>query len=130
MASLKADRVALDTSVYITALRRPVDLSSLAGGRQLWMRDLESLFRHQKPGRARPRIRARFGMFSDPQTEPRPKGVVWVPSQEEIGRGRLTNDTLIAVSSARIAATVITLNASGFRRLAEFHPFQWETAKL
>ncbi len=49
---------------------------------------------------------------------------------EEIGRGRLTNDALIAVSSARCGATLVTLNGSDFDRLAEFHDFQWEVARL
>ena len=49
---------------------------------------------------------------------------------DEIGRGRLTNDALIAVSSARNRATVVTLNESDFGRLAEFHPFQWEIARF
>jgi len=49
---------------------------------------------------------------------------------EEIGRGRLTNDALIAVSSARCGASVVTLNQSDFARLAEFHHFHWEVVKL
>jgi predicted nucleic acid-binding protein len=45
---------------------------------------------------------------------------------EKIGRGRLTNDALIAMSAARLGITVITANERDFRKLAEFHPFQWQ----
>lgn len=45
---------------------------------------------------------------------------------ESIGRSRLTNDALIATSAARCGITVITANARGFERLAEFCPLQWQ----
>src|SRR5579863_10218529 len=45
---------------------------------------------------------------------------------EQIGRGRLTNDALIATSAGRRGITVVTANAKDFRRLAEFHRFQWQ----
>jgi predicted nucleic acid-binding protein len=44
---------------------------------------------------------------------------------EQIGRGRLTNDALIALSAGRVGVTVITANAREFARLAEFHSFAW-----
>jgi predicted nucleic acid-binding protein len=44
---------------------------------------------------------------------------------EEIGRGRLTNDTLLATSAGRTGMLVFTLNASDFVRIAEFRPFRW-----
>lgn len=44
---------------------------------------------------------------------------------EEIGKGRLTNDALIAISAGRMGITVVTANARDFSRLAEFRPFQW-----
>jgi predicted nucleic acid-binding protein len=49
---------------------------------------------------------------------------------EQIGRGRLTNDALIAMSAARLGIRVITANQRDFRRLAEFRPFQWQVANL
>lgn len=49
---------------------------------------------------------------------------------ESIGLGRLTNDALIATSAARMGAVVVTANEKDFSRLAEFHAFQWEVAKL
>ena len=45
---------------------------------------------------------------------------------EAIGRGRLTNDALIAVSAARMNIQVITANARDFGRLAEFCAIQWQ----
>jgi predicted nucleic acid-binding protein len=45
---------------------------------------------------------------------------------EQIGRGRLTNDALIAMSAARQGITVITTNERDFRRLAEFRSFRWQ----
>ena len=45
---------------------------------------------------------------------------------EEIGRARLTNDALIAMSAARNGFTVLTKNATDFRRIAELRPFRWE----
>ena len=44
---------------------------------------------------------------------------------EEIGRGRLTNDALIATSAGRVGIAVITANAGDFARLAEFCSFMW-----
>ena len=44
---------------------------------------------------------------------------------EQIGRGRLTNDALIAISAGRLGIKVITANASDFERLAKFHSFAW-----
>ncbi len=45
---------------------------------------------------------------------------------EEIGRTRLTNDALIAVSAARNGTTVLTANAKDFELLARFRRFQWQ----
>lgn len=44
---------------------------------------------------------------------------------EQIGRGRLTNDALIALSAGRLGISVITANARDFARLAEFCLFTW-----
>jgi predicted nucleic acid-binding protein len=49
---------------------------------------------------------------------------------EKIGQGGLANDALIAMSAARVDATVITANERGFARLAEFRPFQRQAAIL
>ena len=47
---------------------------------------------------------------------------------EVIGRGRLTNDALIAMSAARLGITVITSNVRDFSKIAEFRPFQWRVS--
>src|ERR1700693_1247158 len=49
---------------------------------------------------------------------------------EKIGRGRLTNDALIAVSAARLGIRVITANEKDFRKLAEFRSFAWQCIAL
>ncbi len=47
---------------------------------------------------------------------------------DQVGRARLTNDALIAMSAARNGFIVLTKNASDFKKIAEFRPFQWEEA--
>jgi predicted nucleic acid-binding protein len=49
---------------------------------------------------------------------------------EKIGRGRLTNGALIAMSAARLNIKVITANARDFGRLAEFCALQWQLGPL
>jgi predicted nucleic acid-binding protein len=49
---------------------------------------------------------------------------------EEIGRGRLTSDALIAMSAARLGIQVMTTNKRDFQRLAEFRPFHWILEKI
>jgi predicted nucleic acid-binding protein len=49
---------------------------------------------------------------------------------ERIGRGRLTNDALIAMSAARLGIRVVTANRRDFSRLAEFRSFQWEVVRV
>jgi predicted nucleic acid-binding protein len=44
---------------------------------------------------------------------------------ESIGKARLTNDALLAMSAARTGMTIITENLRDFARLAEFRPFSW-----
>jgi predicted nucleic acid-binding protein len=45
---------------------------------------------------------------------------------EEVGKARMTNDALIAMSAARQGITVLTINDDDYRKLAEFRPFDWE----
>jgi predicted nucleic acid-binding protein len=49
---------------------------------------------------------------------------------ERIGRGRLTNDALIAISAGRVGITVYTANERDFRKLAEFRSFQWQVIEI
>ena len=45
---------------------------------------------------------------------------------DQVGRARMTNDALIAMSVARTGLTVLTKNAGDFKKIAEFRPFNWE----
>lgn len=45
---------------------------------------------------------------------------------EMVGRARMTNDCLIAMTAARYGLTVITHNAEDFKMIAEFRPFKWK----
>jgi predicted nucleic acid-binding protein len=44
---------------------------------------------------------------------------------EEVGKSRLTNDCLIAMTAARNGFTVFTKNAVDFRKINEFRPFNF-----
>jgi predicted nucleic acid-binding protein len=48
---------------------------------------------------------------------------------ETIGRARLTNDALLAMSAARTGMTIITTNRRDFARLAEFRSFSWQSVE-
>lgn len=45
---------------------------------------------------------------------------------EQIGKGRLTNDTLIAMTAARNGLSLLTSNSKDFARIAEFRSFIWK----
>jgi predicted nucleic acid-binding protein len=49
---------------------------------------------------------------------------------EQIGKGRLTNDALIAMSAGRQGITVITANERDFARLRKYRPFNYEVKGL
>ena len=49
---------------------------------------------------------------------------------EHIGRGRLTNDALVATVAVRQGLTLLTTNRRDFARLAEFCPLRWELVEL
>jgi len=49
---------------------------------------------------------------------------------EEIGKARLTNDALIAMSAGRQGITVITANERDFARLRRFRPFNYEVMRF
>jgi predicted nucleic acid-binding protein len=49
---------------------------------------------------------------------------------EKIGRNRLTNDALMAMSAARAGVTVVTANVRDFRKLADFRAFSWQVASI
>jgi len=49
---------------------------------------------------------------------------------EQIGRGRLTNDALIAISASRYGITLITAKARDFARLQQFRSFVYEVKDI
>jgi predicted nucleic acid-binding protein len=141
------DPALFDSSIYISALRRGDDaaltLRRLTGDAPLWLsavvleelyagsgdRDLHVVERLQRDfDRAR---RILVPSLSDWTHAGRVLARLATKYHyEEIGRGRLTNDALIAVSAGRLGIRVITANARDFRRLAEFRTFQWQVAAL
>ena len=135
--------ILFDSSIYIAALRPGGDPELLAQRwsmeSPLWLSSvvLEELYAGSKSGDRR--ILERLERDFDKA------GRLLVPSLgdwtsagktlaaiaqrygfEKIGRARLTNDTLIAISAARKGIKVLTMNARDYELLAHFCPLQWE----
>jgi predicted nucleic acid-binding protein len=134
--------VLFDTSIYITALRlRPeaaLGLRRIAAGGPVWLSSvvLEELYagastrsRHIVEHLERDFHRAgRLLVPSLTDWTQTGKVVALLGAKygyEQVGKGRLTNDSLIAMSAGRLGITVITANARDFAKLAEFRPFRW-----
>jgi len=47
---------------------------------------------------------------------------------DKVGKARLTNDTVLAMSVARTGLKLLTANAKDFQLIAEFREFDWEIA--
>jgi len=138
--------VLFDTSIYITALRIGDDaalgLRRIAGGAAVWLSSvvLEELYagmnlrdRHIVERLERDFHKARRILVPN-LTDWTQSGTVLARlaakyDYEQIGRGRLTNDTLIAMSAGRLGITVITANARDFGKLEEFRSFRWRIEK-
>jgi predicted nucleic acid-binding protein len=134
--------VLLDTSIYITVLGMRDDaalsLRRIAEGLPVWLSSvvLEELCagvtvrnRHVVERLERDFDRARRILVPN-LTDWTQTGKVLARlaakyNYERIGKGRLTNDALIAMSAGRLGITVITANARDFGKLAEFRPFLW-----
>ena len=131
-----------DASIYITALRMGDDaalgLRRVAGGAAVWLSSvvLEELYagvgaRNRRVVERLERDFHRASRILVPNlTDWTQTGKVLAllatkHDYEQIGKGRLTNDALIAMSAGRLGITVITANARDFGKLAEFRPFQW-----
>jgi len=131
-----------DSSIYISALRAGKDagltLRQLAADAPVWLSSvvLEELYagvstptRHAVERLERDFHRAQRILvpnLSDwTQTGKVLAQLAAQYDHEQIGRGRLTNDALIAMSAGRLGITVVTANPRDFRRLAEFRSFQW-----
>ncbi len=134
--------VLFDSSICITALRTKDDaaliLRRIVGGEPVWLSSvvLEELYAEVSAGHRHvvERLERDFDRA----------GRVLIPNlsdwtqtgkvlarlgakydYEQIGKGRLTNDALIAMSAGRLGITVITANARDFSKLAEFRAFRW-----
>jgi predicted nucleic acid-binding protein len=136
-----------DTSIYITALRRGNDgalaLRRLAADAPLWLSAvvLEELYAGagERERRAIERLERDFDRAKRILV---PNLADWSHAgkvlarlaakygYEEIGRGRLTNDAIIATSAGRLGICVITANERDYRLLAEFRTFQWQVSTV
>ena len=138
--------VLLDSSIYISAFRRGDDFAvpdQFGAGTTLWLSAvvLEELYagvreRDQGVVERLERDFYRAGRILVPdlgdwiQTGKVLARLAIKYDYEKIGRGRLTNDALIAMSAARAGIRVITANERDFRRLAEFRSFQWQVTAV
>lgn len=141
--------ILFDTSVYISALRRG-DFSVLSSrratrpgesrSRPLWLSAvvLEELLVGARDGKMKK-------FLANLERDFERAGRLLVPLQsdwtaagqvlsligekygyEEVGRARMTNDALIAMSSLRGGIAVQTINDDDYRKIAEFRPFEWD----
>ena len=139
--------VLFDSSIYITALRRGNDavlsLRRFATDAPLWLSAvvLEELYAgaSDRSQRFVERLEKDFDrakrILVPNLNDWTQTGIVLARlaaryHYEHIGRGRLTNDALLAMSAGRLGIRVLTTNERDFRRLAEFHPFHWQKATL
>ena len=136
-----------DSSIYITALRRGDDaalaLRRLTADAPLWLSAvvLEELYagaadRHRQVVERLERDFDRAKRILVPNLSD------WTQAgrvlarlaakyrYKKIGRERLTNDALIAMSAGRLGIRVITANERDFSRLAEFRTFQWQVTTV
>ena len=138
--------VLFDTSIYITSLRigdeAVLGLRRIAAGAAVWLSSvvLEEIYagviphdRHVVERLERDFNRARRIVVPN-LTDWTQTGKVLALlaakyDYEQVGKGRLTNDALIAMSAGRLGITVITANERDFRKLGEFRPFSWRIEK-
>lgn len=135
--------VLLDSSIYIAALRAgdvtTLGLRRLAPDSPLWLsavvleelyagaaaRDRRVVARLERDfDRARRILVPNLSDWTEVGTLLARLGAEY--GYEQIGRGRLTNDALIAVNAARHGVTILTANERDFARLNRFKPFLWE----
>lgn len=137
--------VLFDTSVYIALLRAKDDaamrLRQMAAGAPVWLSAvvLEELWAGATPKSARAVERLQRD-FDKARRLLVPNLTDWTQTgkalarlaakygYERIGRGRLTNDALLAASAGRMGIAIVTANAGDFARMAEFLPFRWRLA--
>ncbi len=139
-------RVLLDSSIYIAALRgenAALRIEGITAGTVLWLSAvvLEELYAGAG-ARDRDHVERLERDFGKAGKILVPDLNDWIQAgqvlarlaikygYETIGRGRLTNDALIAMCAARMGIRVITANEKDFRKLAEFSRFTWQLASL
>ena len=139
--------VLFDSSIYITALRMRDDailsLRRITGNKPIWLSSvvLEELYagvtaRNRQVVEQLERDFDRAGRILVPnlgdwtQTGKVLARLATKYDYEQIGRGRLTNDALIAMSAGSMGITVVTANPRDFSKLAEFRPFRWRVEHL
>lgn len=136
------DPVLFDTSIYITALRlgdtSAQGLRRIAGDAPIWLSSvvLEELYAGVRD-RDRGVVERLEHGFHAARRILVPNLADWTQAgkvlallgakydYEQIGKARLTNDALIAMSASRLGVTVVTANARDFGKLAEFRPLRW-----
>lgn len=134
--------VLFDTSIYIAVLRDKRDaafrLRQIADRAPVWLSAvvLEELYAGAK-GRNQKIVERLQRDFDRARRILIPNLTDWAQTgkvlarlarkydYEQIGRGRLTNDTLIASSASRWGITILTANTRDFERLSEFLAFRW-----
>jgi predicted nucleic acid-binding protein len=143
---IKIQQVLLDSSVYVAALRGEdavLLLERITAGTMLWLSAvvLEELYAGAG-SRDREFVEHLERRFGRTQQILVPDLGDWVYAgktlerlaakydYERIGRGRLTNDALLAMSAARMGIRVITANEKDFRKLAEFRAFAWQLVSI
>lgn len=139
--------VLFDSSVYISAMRTgndaPLTMRRLSATAPLWLSAvvLEELYAGTLP-RDFQVIRRLEHDFERARRVLVPNLTDWAQAgkaishlaakyhYEQVGKGRLTNDALIAMSAGRMGITVITANARDFAKLGEFRAFQWSVTAV
>jgi predicted nucleic acid-binding protein len=138
--------VLLDSSIYIAALRSEdaaLRLEPITAGTVIWLSAvvLEELYAGAGV-RDRESVQQLEQRFAQARKILVPDLSDWISAGKvlsrlaakytnaKIGRSRLSNDALIAMSAARCGIQVITANERDFRRLAEFRSLQWQVASL
>jgi predicted nucleic acid-binding protein len=139
--------VLFDTSIYIAALRTDSgavsSLRRIAGSQPVWLSSvvLEELYAGAG-GRSRRAVERLERDFDRARRILVPNLTDWTETgkvlaliaakygYEQIGRGRLTNDALMAMSARRLGITLVTSNARDFGKVSEFRSFQWRVSDL
>ena len=139
--------VLLDSSVYIAAMRRGkqdsmTSIRRLGQDAPLWLSAvvLEELYSgaRGKALRAVERLDRDFSkigrLLVPTLSDWRETGLLLSEmaqryGYETVGRTRLTNDALIAMSARGVGITILTWNRRDFARLAEIRVFKWQLAE-